>query len=60
MQNRESLFEKIDRVAAKNRVAHDEAMKDFRESFTLGETARQRKEREEKELLRLDVLEMLG
>lgn len=62
MPNRETLFERLDRVAAKNREAYASAMKDFRDSFTLGETERDRaaKEIEERRLLRLDVLSMIG
>lgn len=62
MRSSESLFERLDRVAAKNREAYKAAMKDFRDSFTLGETAPDRaaKENEERRLLRLDVLEVMG
>lgn len=62
MRSGETLFERLERVAAKNREAYKAAMKDFRDGFTLGETARDReeKENEEKRLLRLDVLEVMG
>lgn len=62
MPRPDSLFERLDRVAAKNREAYNAAMKDFRDGFTLGETARDKeaKEIEEKRLLRLDVLEVIG
>lgn len=62
MQNRETLFERLDRVAKKCAADSENAHRQFAREFTLGETAMDRaaKEIEERRLLRLDVLSMIG
>lgn len=59
MSKRSEFFERLESVAEKNRVACRAALKDFRDSFTLGETRRDREEKE-KEAVRLDVIAMIG